>query len=368
MIDADQLRTQVRNAAPFLFAGDAPEVPADPFAAAEEPRGWHGIVRAAGDVDAEGYFVLCCAAHHASVASYVPTDVDSKIRGALWAGLAPERLRRQAAFALAARRWSIAGISARAVLVDGAPVSGHDGEWLAVLMAALGALTLAGERELAAQAESAIDEELAREARALTATLRARGGELDAARLAAILTHNVGDVDQGISYWPDDPALAAPRARFARLAHENRAPYQGVFQAAARIYRATLAPEGHRNYPLRAVRPLRASPDLLLPLAPFLDDWGRTVAAHPAMSADARAEVAAALLDGCRKVPGQLGYYRALSGLIDGLGSLDQLAKRLPGAQRKALEASEMRRHLSVTQASFEASLRKRLTAAASAS
>jgi hypothetical protein len=367
MIEADQLRAQVRSAAPFLFAGDAPAAPGDALAAAMDPRGWHALVRSESAVDADGYFALCCAAHHGTVASYVPTDVDSKIRGTLWKGLAPEQLRRRAEFALAARRWSIAGVSARAVVVDGAPVSGHDGEWLAVLMAALGALRLGGEAELAARVEVAIDEELAREARALTATLRARGAELDALRLAAILTHNVGDVDQGLSYWPDDPALAAPRARFARLAHENRAPYQGSFQTAARIYRATLAPEGHRNYPLRAVKPLRAESDLLLPLAPFLDDWGGTVASHPSLRTDARAEVAGALIDGCRKVPGQSGYYRALAGMIERLGSLDQLARHLPGAQRKALEAAETRRHLAVTRLSFEASLRKRLTAASSA-
>ena len=39
---------------------------------------------AATDDDHDAYFALCCAAHHGTVGTYTPTDVDAKIRGHLW--------------------------------------------------------------------------------------------------------------------------------------------------------------------------------------------------------------------------------------------------------------------------------------------
>ncbi len=377
MIGPANLVALVRNTAPFLFTGlstgqadsAASAPPADVLSAAAEPRGWLRILRAAEQPDfspsRDDYFALCLACHHATVATYIPTDVDAKIRGVLWQqGMGTGSLKRRVAFTLAARGWDICGVSARAVaLPRERPVSGHDGEYLSVLTGALAALAHKGDEPGAAAVAAAIDEELAREARIFNATLRTDGAELDAARLAAVLTHNVGDLDQGISFWaPDDAAVAAHRARFARLAHENISPHGGAFQLAARIYKVTLAAEGHRNYPLRAVKPLRASADLLLPMAPFLDEWGGIVATHAALDEDDRAEVAAALIAGCRKIPGQAGYYRALAGIVARLdGPLERLAKRLPGAERRAFEEPEMRRMLAVKQGSFESAIRKRV-------
>lgn len=361
MIDAEPLREQARSTAPFLFAAETPDA-LDVDAAAVAPRGWHALVRHERGADRDGYFALCCACHHATVATYVPTDVDSKIRGHLWReSMSAASRRRRTAFALAARRWSVDGISARVVATPSGPVSGHDGEWLAVLLGALGAAAAAGEPvdELAA----AIDGELAREAAALRQAVAADGGELDAARLAAVMTHNAGDVDQGISYWSELPALAPWRERFARLAHENTTAYDGAFQQAARIYRATLSPEGHRNYPLRQAKALRRDPALLLPMAPFLDDWGGVVATHAALRDDERAEVLAQLIEGCRRIAGQSGYQRAIAG-IAAAGSLDRLAKRLPNAARKGLDDAALRRAIAVPRASFEAAMRKKVIAA----
>ena len=68
--------------------------------------------------------------------------------------------------------------------------------------------------------------ELQREAEAYRKLLSMPGMELDTLRAAACLTHNCGDVDQAISFWPSGERYAASRARFQRLAHENRTPYE----------------------------------------------------------------------------------------------------------------------------------------------
>ncbi len=367
MIGPANLVSLVRNTAPWLFSG---AIPAETAAAAlvGEPRGWITILRLAEQPgwtpSRDEYFILCLACHHATVATYIPTDVDAKIRGVLWnQGMNAASLQTRTQAAFAARTWDIAGISARAVTLDGKrPVSGHDGEYLAVLTGALAAHERRGDAAAAAEVSAVIDGELEREADIFTAAAARTGRELDVLRLATVLTHNAGDLDQGISFWDEDDARLAPhRARLHRLAHENAAPYRGVFQTAARLYREAMASEGHRNYPLRGVKALRSSPDLLLPIAPFLETWGGTIATHPSLAIEERAEIAAALLSGCRKIAGQVGYFRALAGLVERLsGPLDQLIKHLPGALKSGFKDPEVRRHLALKESSFASSMAKK--------
>ena len=59
----------------------------------------------------------------------------------------------------------------------------------------------------------------------------------------------------------------------------DRLSTRGRFDLAVRMYQDTgLSAEGHRHYPLRPVKALRRSPATLLPLCPFLDDWGAVAA------------------------------------------------------------------------------------------
>ena len=100
----------------------------------------------------------------------------------------------------------------------------------------------------------------------------------------------------------------------------------------------------------------------LLPIGPCLDAWGESLASHRDLDQDDRAEIFAALAAGCRKIPGQVGYYRAIAGMAAGT-SLDQLAKRLSAGARQALKDPEIKRHLQLRRASFESSLRKQAQA-----
>ena len=60
----------------------------------------------------QDYFALCLACHHATVATFVPTDVDTKIRGIVWReSRDPDVLRPMLRLALAARVWTEDGIS-----------------------------------------------------------------------------------------------------------------------------------------------------------------------------------------------------------------------------------------------------------------
>ena len=383
-IAPENLTSLVRNTAPFfyphpgaitspgrLFDCLSEDIAAD-FAPGSRPsssfltilfatdaRDWSHLTFQEQLID---YFVLCLCCHHSTVATFVPTDVDSKIRGLIWRKTRDrDVLRALGHAALAMGRWDLRGVSRRTTVVGNlGPVSGHDGEWLSVLAGGHGRFLEARDTEWADRMADAIDRELNRELEAFQIALSTKGAELDVLRLAASITHNVGDLDQGISFWEGRAAAADSLKRFHRLAHENKAAYGGAFQAPADLYKRALSTEGHRHYPLRAVKPLRQSADLLLPLGPMLDDWGATVAKHPILTSADRAEVVDALVRGCRKIPGQQGYYRALAGMAEqSIRAFDDAVALLPSASRKDLRCAETRRLMAVPRGSFESRMRK---------
>lgn len=311
----------------------------------------------------EDYFALCLACHWATVATYIPTDVDSKIRGHCWQQSDREHLRRMFAIARRAHGWDIAGVSRRYVETPRGRISGHDGEWLGVMIGALGALHAAGDAEFVDQAATDIDAELQREAAAFLESASKPGREIDCLRLAAILTHNAGDIDQGFRYWRANADTFTQK--FGELAHERPQSYSGAFNRAAALYKRLLAAEGHRHYPLREVAALRAHADLLLPIGPFFDGWGESVATHPALKERGRAETLGALLNGCKKVRNQVGYYRAIAGMSQGC-DIERLARDLPTAPRSMLNDATVRKHLQTPAAAFESGYIKQVRAISS--
>jgi|ERR1043165_230732 hypothetical protein len=385
-IGPGNLLSLVRNTAPYYFKepflslariGEAAFQPPSIHLIdmAGHPFGWLDILLSAHTLRASNdptpaerldYFALCMACHHSTVATFIPTDVDSKIRGVLWQQREePRHRRRMLDFTLDAMQWDISKISARTTALSGVgPVSGHNGEMLGVLGGALGCFLKTGDAEYAEKAAEAIDAEFKREAHEFRHVLEMKDREIDLLRLASSLTHNCGDMDQGISFWSQHECYAPYRERFARLAHENKTPYGGTFQIAAHLYKHILSAEGHRHYPLREVRALRSSPDFLLPLGPFFDTWGETMGAHPALKIDERAEILAALLTGCKKIANQVGYFRAVSGMVRAIGgNLDAILKRMPAALRHELNHAEVKRHIALKQISFESSMKKRAQA-----
>ena len=162
------------------------------------------------------------------------------------------------------------------------------------------------------------------------------------------LAHNRGDLTQGMGFWKRTPATARVMEHLST---------RGRFRRAVFMYQQTgLSAEGHRHYPLRAVRALRRSPEFLLPLSPFLDTWGNKL---PKL--EDPHEVLTALAEGCQKLPGQQGYYRAIAGMREANpGAFDRAATRTPNATQRQLRGGEMRRLIDVPRASFEAMMRKR--------
>ncbi|HXJ37716.1 MAG TPA: hypothetical protein VNH18_00485, partial [Bryobacteraceae bacterium] len=353
-ISPETLISQVQTTAPYLEKLLPAAETGRPIELGDSPNGflrilanWRNMLRAglSPEEQLQDYFAVCLACHHATVGTFVPTDVDTKIRGIAWReSRDPAALRPMLRLALASRGWSEKGVSVRAVR----GVSGHNGEQWSAIAGGLGRLLELGDTEAADEALAAIEAEIDREQAVFDQTAAEPGAELDLLRLAMTLAHNRGDLTQGMGFWRKTPATAT------LMEHLQT---RGRFHLAVKMYQQTgLSAEGHRHYPLRPVKVLRRSPATLLPLCPFLDDWGALVS-----RLDESHEVLSALVTGCHKIEGQQGYYRAIAGMKEASpGAFDRAVSRMPNAAQRAVKGGEIRKLIDVSRGSFEAMMRKR--------
>jgi hypothetical protein len=351
-IGPETLMAQVKSTAPFLRlpapeSGRLIDLGLAPDGFLRILANWENMLRpdlGYGE-QLQDYFALCMACHHATVATFVPTDVDTKIRGIVWRETRDvDVLRPMLRLALASRTWTEDGISIRAVR----GVSGHNGEQWSAIAGGLGRLLELGDTESAAEAQAAIEAEIDREHAVFEAVCAEKDAELDVLRLSMTLSHNRGDLTQGMGFWKRTPVTGPLMDHLSE---------RGRFALAVKVYQHTgLSAEGHRHYPLRAVKALRRSEATLLPLCPFLDEWGGIV-----VKLDEGHEVLAALVTGSQKVEGQQGYYRAMAGMrAASQSAFDRAAAHMPNAVQRMLKDSSLRKLVDVPRGSFEAMMRKR--------
>jgi hypothetical protein len=299
------------------------------------------------------YFRALLAAHFTTVATFVPTDVDARIRHHSFTSLSEEELARTCEVIDEASAWNVRLVSAR-VVGEGTPLSGHDGEWLAVRAGALGRALALGADSLAARLTSAIDVELERERDVLVSL--DRSDPLTWLCAATTVAHNLGDLSRVASELPI-------RDRYARLGHEPSANFGNVFTRAGAANKALMAEENHRYLALRKPRALRTSRDLLLPIGPFFDGWGRTIATHASLDERDRADVVAALLSIHIAKPATRGCLRALASIHDatprGLVAFEAM---LPARMRKLVSSGAVRDELKTPERAFVAQMRKAVT------
>lgn len=334
-IAPDTLFEQVRSTASWAL--DGPVSRATSFRAVIQDL--DGAARAhTEDPPGPGYFRALLAAHFCTVATFVPTDVDARIRHHTFVPLSEDDLSRACDVIDEAAVWDVALVSAR--IVSG--LSGHDGEWLAVRAGALGRALTLGAHGLVSRLAACIDEELSREHRILESL--SRDDAIEWLRAVTTVAHNLGNLSRVVEAWPDKPEHAALRIQYTRLGHAPSPRFGDAFSRAGAANKAVMADENHRFLALRKPRGLRLSRDLLLPIGPFFDGWGRTVATHSALDERDRAEVVTALLAIHLAKPSSRGCLRALAGIDAstprGLVSFEQL---LPARMRKLLSSGPVR-------------------------
>ena len=351
------------------------ELPVDRYAYVKSLR---EFIASPPDVsDLWTYYDLSLCAHFATVGTFVPTDVDMAIRQKLWSGIRSEsalmplweRIKQMHA-------WDESLVSKRLVITkSGKKLSGHQGEWFTVAMAAYGCALKVAKTEIGGIRE-VIEDEFKNQEEALTelfADFEENPGLQSMKDLLsgiAAVAHNLGDLDRMFEPWEisDHDVL---RRRVFRAGHEDARHPKPVFLKAGLIYQEMLASENHRHFALREPKCLRRDEKYLLPFGPFFDDWGKQLLS---LREGEQREVAEALILGWKKlnplsIYTSQGYARALVGMCMGYGEQvsagqtvsvkykagrEVLLASLSPALQKDLNESGLRTLMSVSQGEYE--------------
>jgi hypothetical protein len=343
---------QVRNAAAWLWLDPRCTALTALFDAAVDEEAFDdpdALLRA---------FELRLAAHYATVATFVPTDVDAHIRHHSWVSVHDAEVFAQARACVDEAAARDAGVvSAR--VTEG--LSGHDGEWLSVRAGALGRALVLGLDDEAERLATQLDAELDREQRVFAAALDSGAPAMITLALAATIAHNLGDLSRVVDAWPRAARAEEFRARYSRLGHADGARFGSELVVAGALNKELMALENHRFLALRKPRGLRRSRALLLPVGPWFDAWGEAVCRSECLDGPDRAEVVAALVELHLRAPAQEGCLRALAGIHRVTrGGLSSYGAALPARLRKELGRGQIRAAIDVAQARFEARVESR--------
>jgi hypothetical protein len=359
----DLLISQVKNTAPYLFDPefnlkshhcDQPFIQS--FLKTEPDR----------EMSTYEYYQLAVKAHMITVGTPVPTDVDQHIRIKQWIVAADdlEATRKMAEFVMETLQWDLNVLSRRWVQspCSGETFGGHLGEWFSIAAGAYGAVRKKFPA-LAQEIQMLIEREVTKQAHVFLDLKRTKDG-LGVLKASYIIAHNLGDLDRVMDAWnlsEDDPL----RLSVYHLGHEEQnssrsSRYGHALSDAGKINKMIMAAENHRHFALRAVKCLRKHPDFLVPSGPFFDDWGKTIAVHPALTANEVGEIAHALYLGWErlqqpKLPPVVGYARAIAGILENFkGGANELGKYLPSKVEKNLKMGLFRSLVSIPQDRFE--------------
>ncbi len=340
---------QVRMAAPFLFTGPEPVGPAHRYLR---------VLRAYGgrELNALEYYELCLSAHWATAGSFVPTDVDNGIRWKHWQSVQPGLVEEQTKLVLEAGAWDYAPVTAKIAGAGVRRLSTHEGTWFSVAVGAYAAC-LEAKPALSTVVLDAMRAEAEREDRAYADC----GEGIERLKSSALIAHNFGDLDRVADQWELKPSDAL-RACLYDAAKPGSPLFGGRLGRAGLIHQKHMGADNHRHYPLRAAKGLRKSADLLLPIGPFFDDWGRRVGRHPLLAPDEIAEIVRCLTDGWVRMHEPAGYARALSGILEVFpGGRRALGKLLPAKDQRMLESGPLKAAMDIPQERFEAQWANRL-------
>lgn len=310
-VDPATLLSLVNNTAPFLFEKNTPITPyTEVVLAAREKKEFSHLE----------YFELCLSAHYTTVATFVPTDVDNQIRKTLWdQKLESGTTEKMADLVLRSYEWDFRPVTTRFASFEGKYISGHQGEWFSVAVGAYAAHRKSN-ANLAEEIKNKIIKEVKQEAE-IFASLKKQKNGIELLKACTMIAHNFGDLDRVIDQWelPDQDPLRLSAYKLAHNPHPSFGALQENLLEAGALNKAFMASENHRHYPLRKPKCLRRSIDFLLPIGPFLKEWGEKISRHPELTPVEIAEITMALLEGfdrlsSPKIP-LYGYARAIGGI-----------------------------------------------------
>ena len=356
------LLKDVENTAPFLFRGEI-ETKGKDRAYLEKLVFYKKNLQALKHIDLTEYFYVCMAAHWATAGTFVPTNVDNQIREGLWKhGQVGGHIDRMAKITIDSWTWNYEQVTNRKCVnpANGQIMSTHEGTWLSVAIGAYCALIKNKRISLAQEVADFILAEIEKEEKLLT-QLRENRDHMTFLKSTALMAHNFGDLDRVIDQWgmdQEDPF----RKRIYKLGHVPNENYSPILVYAGQVNKAFLSLENHRHMSMRQPRCLRRSYKFLIPVGPFMQEWGRVLGTSSELNTAEKAEIVAAFFEGFTRQNQAFGYARAFAGMLEALPEgLATLERDLPFNLVPEMKKTEFGNIAALSEVEFEAGYKKRL-------
>ena len=357
------LLQQIESTAPFIFKGELDTtLPKREFL--EKIRFYKKNLKQLNNIDLAEYFHICLCAHWSTAGTFVPTDVDNQIRETLWKhGQIQKYIDKMAKITIDSWTWDYSQVTNRKSFNrDNTTVmSTHEGTWLSVAIGAYCALVKNKKTELAKDMADVILEEIKKE-QEIMIHLREDRDHINFLRAAPLLAHNFGDLDRVMVQWKMDENDAFFK-RIFKLGHQLNDSYDPILVYTGKVNKEFSSKENHRHMSMRQPKCLRRSYKFLIPVGPFMDDWGMELGQSDILTIEEKAEVAAAFFEGYKRQEEAFGYIRGYKNLVDTVdGGLSALEQYLPFDLVAEIKKSEFSQLAKVSREEFEADYAKRLS------
>jgi len=325
------LLKHVENTADWLFQGEI-DISGPKRAYLAKLVFYKKNLKALNHIDLTEYFHLCLAAHWTTAGTFVPTDVDNQIREGLWRHeTVGAHLARMTKLTIDSWQWDYEQVTNRKSYnpARGQVMSTHEGTWLSVAIGGYNALMKNKQQQLAQDMADVILAEIDKEEKLLI-ELREKRDHINFLRSTALMAHNFGDLDRVMDQWNMN-AEDAFYQRIYKLGHKLNENYSPILVYSGQVNKAFLAQENHRHMSMRQPRGLRKSHKFLIPVGPFMDEWGAILGESGLLSAEEKVQIIAAFLEGFTRQDQAFGYIRAYRGMLHALPEgLETLARDLP--------------------------------------
>jgi len=322
------LLKHVENTAPFIFKGEI-NSKIENCKYIDKLRFYKKNLKLLKNIDLAEYFHICLCAHWSTAGTFVPTDVDNQIRKSLWNhGTIQKYIEKMAMITMDSWKWDYSQVTNRKSYnrLNNEVMSTHEGTWLSVAIGAYCALIKHKKGELASSMAELILCEIKKEENILI-QLREDRDHLNFLRAAPLMAHNFGDLDRVMIQWEMDENDPFFKEIF-KLGHKLNSNYDPILVYTGKVNKEFASKENHRHMSMRQPRCLRKSYKFLIPVGPFMDDWGKEIGTSKILSMTDKAEIVCALFEGYKRQDQAFGYIRGFRSLInemdDGINSFEQ--------------------------------------------
>ncbi|MGB0455206.1 MAG: hypothetical protein ACPGJV_15975, partial [Bacteriovoracaceae bacterium] len=283
------LLKHIENTAPFLFEGEInTKLPGREFL--EKLRFYKKNSKPLKNLNLTEYFHLCLCAHWTTAGTFVPTDVDNQIREKLWKHEKIQKhIANMAKITIESWKWDYSPVTNRKSYnrLNNEVMSTHEGTWLSVAIGAYCALEKNKESKLAGDVAEVILAEIKKEEQLLL-QLREDRDHINFLRAAPLMAHNFGDLNRVMDQWQMDENGAFFK-KIYKLGHRVNPDYDPILVYTGNVNREFSSKENHRHMSMRQPKCLRKSNDFLIPVGPFMDQWGKTLGQSEKLSTSQKA-------------------------------------------------------------------------------